>query len=151
MCLSPAQSVTLSRTSLGTTKLAAMVMGTGCVSTMPYGMSFAAQSVTLAPSKEIPNFLAEPRSAARPADVLLPNWCQGRPATLDIHVISPLQQATVAEAAYTPGHALSKLGWTANLPLTSPSAMLPVLSTSVSRWSQRLLVVWLRISLSPFM
>ena len=30
----------------------------------------------------------------------------GRPATVDVHVISPLQQQTIAEAASTPGHAL---------------------------------------------
>ena len=64
----------------------------------------AAQSAALAPSKETPNLLAG--SAERPADVLLPNWCQGKSAALDIHVISPLQSATVAEAAYNQGHAL---------------------------------------------
>ena len=64
----------------------------------------AAQSAALAPSKETPHLLAE--SATRPADVLLPNWSQGRSAALDIHVISPLQPSVVAEAAYTPGHAL---------------------------------------------
>ena len=64
----------------------------------------AAQSAALAPSKETPNLLAG--SAERPADVLLPNWCQGKSAALDIHVISPLQSATVAEAAYNQGYAL---------------------------------------------
>ena len=43
---------------------------------------------------------------SRPADVLLPNWSSGRPAALDIHVISPLQQQTLVEASHTPGHAL---------------------------------------------
>ena len=64
----------------------------------------AAQSAALAPSKETPNLLAG--SAERPVDVLLPNWCQGKSAALDIHVISPLQPATVAEAAYNQGYAL---------------------------------------------
>ena len=64
----------------------------------------AAQSAALAPSKETPGLV--PSSLSRPADILLPNWCQGRPAALDIHVISPLQQLTLAEVASTPGHAL---------------------------------------------
>ena len=38
--------------------------------------------------------------------MLLPNWSHGRQAALDVAVISPLQQLTVAEAAVTPGHAL---------------------------------------------
>ena len=40
------------------------------------------------------------------SNVLLPNWSSGRPAALDVHVISPLQQQTIVEAAHTPGHAL---------------------------------------------
>ena len=62
------------------------------------------------PSKETPGLV--PSSLSRPADIL-PNWCQGRPAAVDIHVISPLQQSTLAKAASTlakaastPGHAL---------------------------------------------
>ena len=64
----------------------------------------AAQSAALAPSKEMPNLIAD--SLSRPADVFLPTWSHGRPAALDIHVISPLQQQTLGEAASTPGHAL---------------------------------------------
>ena len=64
----------------------------------------AAQSAALAPSKEAPNLV--PDSSVRPADILLPNWNRGRPAAVDVHVISPLQQQTLAEAASTPGHAL---------------------------------------------
>ena len=45
-------------------------------------------------------------SLSRPADILLPTWRHGRPAALDVHVISPLQQLTLHEAASTPGHAL---------------------------------------------
>ena len=37
----------------------------------------AAQSAALAPSKETPGLV--PSSLSRPADVLLPNWCQGLP------------------------------------------------------------------------
>ena len=47
----------------------------------------------------LPNF-------GRPADIYLPTWSRGRPATLDVHVISPLQQQTLGEAAFSPGHAL---------------------------------------------
>ena len=47
-----------------------------------------------------------PDSHSRPADVLLPTWSRGRPAALDVHVISPLQQRTLYEAASTPGNAL---------------------------------------------
>ena len=64
----------------------------------------AAQSAALAPSKEMPNLI--PDSLSRPADVFLPTWSRGRPAALDVHVISPLQQQTMGEAASTPGHAL---------------------------------------------
>ena len=64
----------------------------------------AVQSAALAPSKEAPNLV--PDSSVRPADVLLPNWNCSRPAAVDVHVISPLQQQTLAEAVSTPGHVL---------------------------------------------
>ena len=58
----------------------------------------AAQSATLAPSKETPGLV--PCSQSRPTDIL-PNWSCGRFAALDVHVISPLQQQTIAEASHT--------------------------------------------------
>ena len=64
----------------------------------------AAQSAALAPRKEVPALI--PGSASRPADVFLPNWNRGRPAALDVTVISTLQDLTVAGAAATQGHAL---------------------------------------------
>ena len=64
----------------------------------------AAQSAALAPSREASGVV--PDSLSRPADILLPTWRHGRPAALDVHVISPLQQLTLHEAASTPGHAL---------------------------------------------
>ncbi len=67
-------------------------------------MFTAAQSAALGPSKEVLGLAAS--SQTRPADVYLPHWTSGRPAALDIHVISPLQEQLVAEAAFTPGHAL---------------------------------------------
>ena len=44
---------------------------------------------------------------SRPADVLIPCWTAGQDTALDITVINPLQNATVAGAAVTPGHALT--------------------------------------------
>ena len=64
----------------------------------------AAQSVALAPTREAPSLF--PDSHSRPADILLLTWSRGCPAALDVHVISPLQQLTLHEAASTPGHAL---------------------------------------------
>ena len=64
----------------------------------------AAQSAALAPSIEFPNLISD--SLSRPADIYLPTWSRGRPAALDVHVISPLQQQTLGEAAFSPGHAL---------------------------------------------
>ena len=63
-----------------------------------------AQSAALAPTREASGVV--PDSQSRPADILLPTWSRGRPAALDVHIISPLQRKTVQEAAHTPGHAL---------------------------------------------
>ena len=65
----------------------------------------AAQSAALAPSREAPGLVAS--SQSRPADIFLPTWHCGRPAALDIHVISPLQDLTLTEASVIPGHALN--------------------------------------------
>ena len=64
----------------------------------------AARSAALAPTREAPSVV--PDSHSRPADILLPTWSRGRPAALDVTVISPLQQQTLHAAASTPGHAL---------------------------------------------
>ena len=64
----------------------------------------AAQWAALAPTKEAPSLV--PSSSSRPADILLPTWKHGRPAAMDVHIISPLQQLTVAGAASRHGHAL---------------------------------------------
>jgi hypothetical protein len=64
----------------------------------------AAQSAALGPSRETPSIV--PDSSSRPADIFIPNWSRGRPAALDIHVISPMQQHVVERAAVTAGHAL---------------------------------------------
>ena len=65
----------------------------------------AAQSAALSPTREAAGVV--PDSLSRPADILLPTWSRGRPAALDVHVISPLQQHTLNEASHTPGHALN--------------------------------------------
>ena len=44
----------------------------------------------------------------RPADILIPGWCGGRDAALDVTVIHPLQDGRVRTgAATTPGFALT--------------------------------------------
>ena len=68
------------------------------------GVPSTAQSAALAPAKEMPNLIAD--SLSRPVDVYLPTWSRGLPAALDVHVISPLQQQSLGEAASIPGLAL---------------------------------------------
>ena len=53
----------------------------------------------LRPSREAQGLI--PESLSRPADVFLPTWQGGR---LAVHVISPLQQTLIHEAAFSPGH-----------------------------------------------
>ena len=57
----------------------------------------AAQSAALAPRKEVPTLIPGTRSS--PADIFLPNWCRGRPAALDVTVISTMQPLTQSGAA----------------------------------------------------
>ena len=64
----------------------------------------AARLAALSPRLEAPYLLSN--SSARPADVFLPSWKDGSPAALDVTVISPMQQLTLAESAVTQGHAL---------------------------------------------
>ena len=61
----------------------------------------AAQS---AARREVPSLIPDTRS--RPADIFLPNWKRGRPAALDVTVISTLQQLTIHGAASMQGHDL---------------------------------------------
>ena len=63
--------------------------------------SSVAQSAALCHFKES-RFLL-PGTDRRPADVLIPHWAGGKDAALDVTVINPLQVATVAEAAVSPG------------------------------------------------
>ena len=63
------------------------------------------RTAALSPRKEVPSLI--PGSAARPADVFLPVWSQGKPAAIDVSVISSLQCLTVSEASCEQGYALS--------------------------------------------
>ena len=83
-----------------------VVMETAYPATMPSGMwSSLLPSLPHWPPPRKPPVWS-PCSQSRPADILRPNWSCGRPAALDVHVISPLQQQTIAEASHKPGHAL---------------------------------------------
>ena len=61
------------------------------------------RTAALSPRKEVPSLI--PGSAARPADVFLPVWSQGKPAAIDVSVISSLQCLTVSEASCEQGYA----------------------------------------------
>ena len=62
-------------------------------------------SAALAPTKEGRALL--PGTNARPADVFLPHWSNGKDTAWDVTVVNPLQQELVDTAATTAGHALS--------------------------------------------
>ena len=64
----------------------------------------AAQSAALAPRREVPALI--PGASSRPADLYLPYWKRGRPAALDVTVISTLQKTTIQGAAVRQGFAL---------------------------------------------
>ena len=65
----------------------------------------SAQAAALCPRKEIPSLI--PGSKSRPADIYLPYWKHGKPAALDVSVISPLQKLTLESSSMSQGHALS--------------------------------------------
>ena len=47
-----------------------------------------------------------PGTDRRPADVFIPSWADGLDAALDVTVVTPQQDATVAQAAVNAGHDL---------------------------------------------
>ena len=47
--------------------------------------------------------LTPDNSNTRPADILIPHWCMGKPAALDLSVTSPLNSLTLLEAGVTAG------------------------------------------------
>ena len=64
----------------------------------------AAASAALAPVRE-GRFLL-PGTAAKPADILIPRWVDGKDGALDVTVTSPLCQTNMARAAAEAGSAL---------------------------------------------
>ena len=66
----------------------------------------AASSASLAPVKEERHLL--PGTAARPGDVFIRRWSDGKDAALDVTVTSPLASSNLADATARPGGALEK-------------------------------------------
>ena len=100
----------------------------------------AAQSAALAPRREVPSLI--PGSISRPADVYFPCWKRGQPATLDVSVISTLQQLTVNGASTIQGHALS-IGEERKLTVHAAPcrsvgvSFIPMIVESLGGWSPR--------------
>ena len=65
----------------------------------------ATQTACLGATREERDLL--PGTTTRPEDVFISHWTAGRGTALDITVINPLQSSQVAQAAITPGHALT--------------------------------------------
>ena len=98
----------------------------------------AAQSAALAPKREVPSLIPDTRS--RPADIFLPNWKRGRPAALDVTVISTLQQLTIHGAASMQGHVLRvgeerKITAHAEACRTVGVSFVPLVVESLGGWS----------------
>ena len=77
----------------------------------------------------------------RPADVFLPHWAGGLYAALDVTVTHPLQDATRARAATTPGHAMTvayenKCRIAEELCREQEIAFIPVVAESLGGWHQ---------------
>ena len=66
----------------------------------------AAASADLGPSKEEPHLL--PGSVARPGDILIRRWSNGKDAALDVTVTSPLAPSNVLGASREAGKSLTK-------------------------------------------
>ena len=64
----------------------------------------AAQTAAIAPRKEVP--LLIPGTCSHAANIFLPIWQRGQPATQDVTVISTLLQSTAEGATVTQGYAL---------------------------------------------
>ena len=64
-------------------------------------MSFGTPSVKV----EVANNLTPDHDHTRPVDVLVHNWSQGKPATFDFSVTSPLNSLNLSEAGVSSGAA----------------------------------------------
>ena len=98
----------------------------------------AAQSAALAPRKEVPSLI--PGTLSQPADIFLPNWQRGKPAALDVTVISTLQQSTLQGSASTQDHTLvvgaeRKLAAHAVACRAAGIALVPLVVESLGGWS----------------
>merc|ERR1711895_188277 len=67
----------------------------------------AAQMAALVPLKE-PLHLISGHEGMRPADVYIPQWINGKGTCLDIKVINPLQDATIAQCTRAGDHSVNK-------------------------------------------
>ena len=99
----------------------------------------AAQSTALAPRREVPSLI--PGSKSRPADLYLPHCSRGRPAALDVTVISTMQALTVTGAATTQGHTLSvgenrKMAAHAEACRSVGVTFVPLVVESLGGWSE---------------
>jgi len=96
-----------------------------------------AAAAGLAPLKEGRALL--PGNNRRPADVFIPHWAAGLDAALDVTVTHPLQDATRARAATTPGHAMkvafdNKCRVTEDLCREQGIAFIPIVAESLGGW-----------------
>ena len=91
----------------------------------------------LSPIKEGRNLL--PGTGRKPADIFLPCWSGGRDAALDVTVTHPLQAATRAGAAATPGHAMNvsygrKMAGAWDRCRAANIAFIPIVAESLGGW-----------------
>ena len=96
-----------------------------------------AAAAGLAPLREGRALL--PGNNRRPADVFLPHWAGGLDAALDVTITHPLQDATRAGAATTPGHAMTlafnnKCRNTEELCREQGIKFIPIVAESLGGW-----------------
>ena len=73
---------------------------------------------------EVGHNLTPDHSNTRPADILIPHWCMGKPAALDLSVTSPLNPLTLLEAGVTAGAAAKAIPRRENLKPTRASVLI---------------------------
>ena len=66
----------------------------------------AASRAFLNPRREVPDVI--PNSPLLPADILIPNWSQGRACAIDVSVSNPLSTINTATTANNPGSTLER-------------------------------------------
>ena len=80
-----------------------------------------------------------PGTGRKPADIFLPCWSGGRDAALDVTMTHPLQAATRAGAAATPGHAMTvaynrKMAGAWDRCRAANIAFFPIVAESLGGW-----------------